>query len=70
MDIPTLNTKINKLKIKISNEENEIIDIDEQIKLLRQKRKENFKKLETMQDKLNDYREQRRELKNNQNKNH
>jgi len=66
MDIPTLNTKINKLKIKISNEEDEIIDIDEQIKLLKQKRKEKIEKVEIMQDKLNNYREQRKELKQKQ----
>ncbi len=48
MEIPTLTTKINKLKYQISNEEDEILDIDEQIKLLKLKRKEKLQKVETM----------------------
>jgi hypothetical protein len=63
MEIPTLTTKINKLKLKISNEEDEILDIDEQIKLLKLKRKEKLQKVETMKEKINDYRAQRKELK-------
>jgi hypothetical protein len=52
MEITTLTTKINKLKLKVSNEEDEIIDIDEQIKLLKLKRKEKLQKVETMKEKL------------------
>ena len=63
MEIPTLTTKINKLKLKISNEEEEILDIDEQIKLLKSQRKEKQQKVETMKEKINDYRAQRKELK-------
>ena len=63
MEIPTLTTKINKLKLKISNEEEEILDIDEQIKLLKSQRKEKQQKIETMKEKINDYRAQRKELK-------
>ena len=63
MEITTLTTKINKLKLKISNEEDEILDIDEQIKLLKLKRKEKLQKVETMKEKINDYRAQRKELK-------
>ena len=63
MEITTLTTKINKLKLKISNEEEEILDIDEQIKLLKLKRKEKLQKVETMKEKINDYRAQRKELK-------
>ena len=48
MEIPTLTTKINKLKSKISNEEDEILDIDEQIKLLKLKRKEKLQKVDTV----------------------
>ena len=63
MEISNLTTKINKLKLKISNEEEEILDIDEQIKLLKLKRKEKLQKVETMKEKINDYRAQRKELK-------
>ena len=63
MEITTLTTKINKLKLKISNGEDEILDIDEQIKLLKIKRKEKLQKVETMKEKINDYRAQRKELK-------
>ena len=56
-------TNRNKLKLKISNEEEEILDIDEQIKLLKLKRKEKLQKVETMKEKINDYRAQRKELK-------
>ena len=63
MEITNLTTKINKLKLKISDEEEEILDIDEQIKLLKLKRKEKLQKVETMKEKINDYRAQRKELK-------
>ena len=63
MEIPTLTTKINKIKLKISNEEDEILDIDEQIKVLKLKRKEKLQKVETMKEKIDDYRAQRKELK-------
>lgn len=67
MEITTLTTKINKLKLKISNGEDEILDIDEQIKLLKLKRKEKLQKVETMIEKVNDYIEQRKELKKQSN---